>query len=181
MLVTSRGYLNQKGTLSTKGLDASKIFTLDFKLSSISKPIQMDNIFYEFGKWDLTASSTNDLQALVKLLNDNPNVTIEIASHTDYVGTNAANIILSQKRAKSVVDYLISAGIASDRLSSVGNGEEKPVIVDAMIAKKFPFLKENDVLDETYVLKLLPDQQEKVNQINRRTEFRVVKTTYKLL
>ena len=180
MLVSSRGYLNQKGTLSTKGLDASKTFTLDFKLSSISKPIQMDNIFYEFGKWDLSASSTNDLQSLVKLLNDNPNVTIEIASHTDFVGTNAANILLSQKRAKSVVEYLISAGIAADRLSSIGNGEEKPVIVDIIMAKKYPFLKENDVLDEAYVLKLLPDQQEKVNQINRRTEFRVVKTTYKL-
>ena len=180
MLVSARGYLNQKGVLSTQGLTTSKTFNLDFKLSSISKPIQMDNIFYEFGKWDLTSSSTTDLQSLVKLLNDNPNITIEIASHTDFVGTNAANLILAEKRAKSVVNYLVAAGIAADRLTLVGYGEEKPVVVDAAIAKKYPFLKVNDVLDEAYVLKLTPDQQEKANQINRRTEFRVVKTTYKL-
>ena len=119
-------------------------------------------------------------RSLVKLLKDNPNITIEIGSHTDYVGTNAANLILSEKRAKSVVDYLINAGIAADRLTSVGHGEEKPVVADADDVKKFPFLKENDILDETYVLKLTPEQQEQVNQINRRTEFRVVKTTYKL-
>jgi len=117
---------------------------------------------------------------LVKLLKDNPNVTIEIGSHTDFIGTNASNLILAEKRAKSVVDYLIVAGIDSDRLTLVGYGEEKPVVVDAAIAKKYPFLKENDLLDENFVLKLTPEQQEQANQINRRTEFRVVKTTYKL-
>jgi len=180
MMVSARGYLNQKNTLSTQGLTSSKTFTIDFRLSSISKPIQMDNIFYEFGKWDLTPASETGLQALVKLLRDNPNITIEIRSHTDFVGTNPANLILSEKRAKSVVDYLISAGVASDRLTSVGFGEEKPVVVDAFIIQKFPFLKENDILDENFVLKLTPEQQEQTNQINRRTEFRVVKTTYKL-
>jgi len=78
------------------------------------------------------------------------------------------------------VDYLISKGIPSDRLSSVGNGEEKPVVVDAKLSQKYLFLKENDVLDEAFVTKLTPDQQEVVNQINRRSEFRVVKTTYKM-
>jgi len=180
MMVSARGYLNQKNSLSTQGLTSSKTFTIDFRLSSISKPIQMDNIFYEFGKWDLTPASETGLQALVKLLRDNPNITIEIRSHTDFVGTNPANLILSQKRAKSVVDYLISAGVASDRLTSVGFGEEKPVVVDAGVALKFPFLQENDTLDENFVLKLAPEQQEQTNQINRRTEFRVVKTTYKL-
>jgi len=180
MLASSRGYLNQKNTVSTMGLNDSKIYTVNFQLSAISKPIQLENIFYEFGKWDLTPASENGLQVLVKILNDNPNITIEISANTDYVGNNESNKILSQKRAKSVVDYLISRNIASDRLSSVGNGEEKPVVVDADLAEKYTFLKENDVLDEGYVTKLTADQQTIVNQINRRTEFRVLKTTYKL-
>jgi len=180
LLASARGYLNQKNSLSTQGLTDSKSFKIDFVLSAIFKTIKMENIFYEFGKWNLTPASETGLQALVKMLKDNPNITIEIASHTDYVGTNADNLVLSEKRAKSVVDYLIAAGIDSQRLTSVGSGEEKPVTVDATIAKKYPFLKEDDLLDETYVLKLTPDQQEQANQINRRTEFRVVKTTYKL-
>lgn len=180
MQASARGYLNQKNSVSSSGLDSSKIFTVNFKLSSVSKPIQIENIFYEFGKWDLTLTSEAGLQVLVKMLNDNPNITIEISANTDYVGSNPDNKVLSEKRAKSVVDYLISKKIAADRLSSVGYGEEKPVTVDANLAKKYSFLKVNDVLDETYILKLTPEQQEIANQINRRTEFRVLKTTYKL-
>ena len=136
MLATSRGYLNQKNKVTTQGLKDSKTFIVDFHLSAISKPIEIENIFYEFGKWDLTPASENGLQVLLKILNDNPNITIEISANTDYVGNNESNKLLSQKRAKSVVDYLISKGIAADLLSSVGNGEEKPVVVDARLAKK---------------------------------------------
>ena len=180
MLATARGYLNQKNSISTLGLTDSKVFTVNFKLSSISKPIKLDNIFYEFAKWDLTPASESGLQVLVKLLNDNPNITIEISANTDYVGGNAENTVLSAKRAKSVLDYLISKGIAADRLSSVGNGEDKPVVVDAILARKYTYLKEGTVLNEETILKLTPEQQETANQINRRTEFRVLKTTYKL-
>ncbi len=180
MMASARGYLNQANKLSTQGLTTSKTFTIDFQLSAISKPIQLENIFYEFGKWDLTPESEKGLQVLVKILKDNPNITIELSANTDMVGSVSSNKILSEKRAKSVLDYLIAAGIASDRLTSVGYGEEKPVVIDTDLAAKYPFLKEKDVLDENYVLKLTPDQQEIANKINRRTEFRVVKTTYKL-
>lgn len=180
MLASARGYLNQKNSLSTQGLTESKTFEVNFQLSSISKPVQMDNIYYEFGKWELTPASETGLQALVKLLNDNPNITIEISAHTDFVGNDDANKILSEKRAKSVVDYLIATGIDAERLTSIGYGKEKPFVVDAATAKKYRFLKENDALDEIFVLKLTSEQQEQANQINRRTEFRVLKTTYKL-
>lgn len=180
MLASARGYLNQKNKLNTQGLTTSKTFKVDFVLSSITKPVKMDNIFYEFGRWELTPASASGLQVLVKLLNDNPNITIEISANTDFVGNNAANKALSEKRAKSVVDYLIATGIATDRLTSVGNGEENPVVVDVTLAKKYLFLKEGDVLDENTILKFTLDQQEAANQINRRTEFRVLKTTYKL-
>jgi peptidoglycan-associated lipoprotein len=180
MMASSRGYLNQKNKVTTQGLLDSKSFTVNFQLSAITRPIELKNIFYEFAKWDLTPASENGLQVLVKILKDNPNITIEITANTDYVGNNAANKILSEKRAKSVVDYLITKGIETERLTAVGNGEEKPVVVDANLAKQYTFLKENDVLDENFVTKLTPDQQEITNQINRRTEFRVLKTTYKL-
>ncbi|NDP21712.1 MAG: OmpA family protein [Paludibacter sp.] len=180
MLASARGYLNQKNNLSTQGLTQSKTFVVDFQLSTISKPIQIENIFYEFGKWDLTPASESGLQVLLKILKDNPNITIELSAHTDFVGNNAGNKILSGKRANSVVNYLVQAGIAADRLTQVGIGEEQPVVVDAVIAQKYSFLKENDVLDEGFVLKLTTEQQEIANQINRRTEFRVLKTTYKL-
>lgn len=180
MLASARGYLNRSGKVSTRKLTDSHLFTVDFQLVPISKPIKLENIFYEFAKWDLTPASETGLQQLIKLLNDNPNITIEISAHTDMIGSNEANKILSEKRAKSVVDYLVSHGIAADRLSSVGYGEDKPVVVDSEIAKKYPFLKENQVLDEKLVTSLTPDQQDICNQLNRRTEFRVVKTTYKL-
>ena len=180
MLASSRGYLNQKNKVTTQGLKDSKTFTVNFQLSTISKPIEIENIFYEFGKWNLTPASEAGLHVLLKILNDNPNITIEVSANTDFIGNNESNKILSERRAKSVVDYLISKGIPSDRLTSVGNGEEKPVVVDAKLAKKYTFLKENDVLNESFVIKLTPEQQEIANQINRRSEFRVVKTTYKL-
>ena len=180
MLASARGYLNQKNKLNSIGALTSKTYKIDFSLASISKPVQMDNIFYESGKWDLTPSSTDGLNALVKLLNDNPNITIEVSANTDYIGNNEANKLLSERRAKSVIDYLKSVGIAADRLSSVGNGEEKPVVVDESISKKYKFLKVGQMLDEATITKLKPDQQAQANQVNRRTEFRVVKTTYKL-
>ena len=183
MMASARGHLNNKNEASTHNLSesaGSKIYTADFQLVSISKPVQMDNIFYEFGKWDLTPNSEEGLQSLVKLLNDNPNITIELSAHTDYVGNNAANIELSTKRARSVVDYLIKSGIDAERLTAVGYGEEKPFVVDIATAKKYPFLKEKDELHESFILTLTSEQQEQANQINRRTEFRVLKTTYKL-
>lgn len=179
LLASARGYLNKSGRVSTAGAKQSKAFAQNFVLTTIYKPIQVENIFYEFGKWDLTPASETGLQALVKILTDNPNITIEISAHTDFVGNSESNRDLSAKRAQSVVDYLIKAGIAPNRLTSVGYGEENPFVVDASTAGKYDFLKENDVLTEEFILKLTPAQQEQANQINRRTEFRVVKTTYK--
>ena len=180
MLGAARGYLNQKQELNTLGLKDSKTYTQDFVLSPISKPVTMDNIFYEFGKWDLTPASEEGLSALVKLLNDNPNITIELSAHTDYVGNDAANKELSAKRAQSVVNYLIQHGIERERLTPVGYGEEKPVIADAALHDKYKFIPVEQELTEEFITGLLAEQQEICNQTNRRTEFKVLRTTYKL-
>ena len=182
MLASARGFLNQKNEISTRNASdrQSESFKVDFQLTPLFKPVQMDNIFYEFAKWNLTPQSETGLQQLVKLLNDNPNITIEMSAHTDYIGNNESNRILSERRAQSVVDYLIKAGIAKNRLTAVGYGEEQPFTVDINTAKKYNFLKENTVLTEAFILTLTPVQQEIANQINRRTEFRVLKTNYNL-
>ncbi len=180
MLGTARGYLNQKQELNTFGLNDSKTYTQDFTLSPVSKPVTMDNIFYEFGKWDLTPASETGLAALVKLLNDNPNITIELSAHTDYVGNDAANKELSAKRAQSVVNYLVQHGIERERLTPVGYGEEKPVVADATLHGKYKFIPVDQALTEEFIMTLSSDQQEICNQINRRTEFKVLRTTYKL-
>ena len=178
MLATCRGYLNQRQTLSTEGLRDSKTFEEHFQLASISRPVGVENIFYEFGKWDLTPESEQGLQALVKLLNDNPNITIELSAHTDMQGEEAFNQTLSEKRAQAVCDYLVKHGIARERLTPKGYGETQPYVADKRLSERYPFIPKGQVLDEAFIMTLTEQQREICNQINRRTEFKVLKTTY---
>jgi peptidoglycan-associated lipoprotein len=180
MLINARGFLNEKHLFTTEGLTDSYTYQQDFSLAPISKPVKMENIFFKFGSWELTPDSEKGLKALVKLLNDNPNITIELAAHTDMVGNNQANQQLALRRAQSVVNYLIKHGIENKRLTPVGYGEEKPVVVTDALHKQYPFLPKNQVLDEAFILTLPETQQEICNSLNRRTEFRVLKTTYNL-
>lgn len=172
------GYLRGKARESTKGLDQSRIFDVTIYLSSTRRVIELPNIFYDFAKWDLRPESMVSLDNLVETLNDNPNVTIELMSHTDSRGTPADNMELSQKRAQSVVDYLISKGIAADRLQARGYGESQPKTVDEKILQDYGFLNEGDVLTESFINQLPLVQQEQAHQINRRTEFKVLSTEY---
>jgi len=179
MLATARGFLNKSAQLNTEGVADSKTFTVDMSLPAVFRPVQLDNIFFEFAKWDLRPDSEAGLQELLSVFNDNPNTLIEISAHTDYIGNNEANQVLSQKRAQSVVDYLIKAGVDQQRLITTGYGEEKPYVVDESIAAKHPFLTLDTALTMEYILTLQPEEQQVANQINRRTEFRVVRMNYK--
>ena len=180
MLVTARGFLNAKEQWHTMDLKDSKTYTMNFAMNPISRPVKMENVFYEFGKWELTKASEAELERLVKMLNDNPNITIELSAHTDLVGSEQANMELSQKRAQSCCAYLIKHGIDKERLTPVGYGETKPVLADKALHDKYPFIPQEQVLDEAFIKTLPAKQQEICNQINRRTEFKVLKTTYKL-
>ena len=150
------------------------------RLTPIDRPIELPNIFYDFGKWDLRPESMVSLDKLVETLNDNPNVTIELMSHTDSRDTEEYNLDLSQKRAQSVVDYLIGKGIARDRLTARGYGEASPKVVDARYHDRIaPFLRSGATLTEQYINSLASDEQKEIaHQINRRTEFRVLRTDY---
>lgn len=178
MLATCKGFLNHKEELRVKPVTESEEYVLQFPLASIRVPVLIDNIFYDFDKYSLRPESTKALDELIKLLNENPNVTIELSAHCDYKGSAEYNKTLSQKRAEAVVNYLIQHGIAKDRLSPVGYGKEKPKTIRKKLTEKYLWLKEGDVLTEEFIKKLDKDKQEICNQLNRRTEFIVLRTTY---
>lgn len=180
MLGTCKGYLNHQEQLRVEPVKESEEYVLQFPLANISAPVLIENIFYDFDKASLRPESATALDELVKLLNDNPHVTIELSAHTDYKGSDAYNERLSQRRAESVVRYLIEHGIASDRLTPKGYGEGMPKKIKKKVAERYPFLKEGDELTEDYIATLSEEQQEQCNQLNRRTEFRVLRTTYGL-
>ena len=180
MMASARGYLNQNFELKTGPEEKNETYIVDFYLSPISKPVVIDNIFYDFDKATLRPESQKALDEMIKMLNDNPNVTIELGAHTDRKGTDQYNERLAQRRAQSVVDYLIAGGIDKERLEAKGYGESVPKTINKKLAKSFDFLKEGDVLTEEFILTLTPEQQEMADQINRRTEFKVLRTNYNL-
>lgn len=181
MLATCKGYLNHKEELAVKPSETSHEYVLQFPLASITAPVLIDNIFYDLDKYTLRPESKQALDELVKLLNENPNVTIELSAHCDYRGTPEYNKILAQHRANAVVQYIIEAGIAPQRLTPVGYGKEKPKTIRKKLTERYKWLKEGDVLTEDFITKLDKDKQEICNQLNRRTEFVVQRTTYGLL
>lgn len=179
-LGTCKGFLNHKEQLRVDTSSVSKEYVLQFELASITAPVLVDNVFYAFDSAELTDSSTLALDSLVILMEDNPNITIELSSHCDYRGNDAYNERLSQRRAESVVNYLIAHGVAMDRLTPIGYGEKRPKVIRKRLTERYPFLHENDTLTEAFILKLPEEQQEICNALNRRTEFRVLRTTYGL-
>ena len=179
-LGTCKGFLNHQERLRVEPVTESEEYVLQFPLASITAPVLIENIFYDFDKATLRPESTAALDKLVVLLNENANVTIELSAHCDYKGSAEYNKRLAQRRAESVVEYLTAHGIASDRLKPVGYGKEKPKTIRKKLTEKYPFLKEGDVLTEEYIKTLNEEQQEQCNQLNRRTEFVVLRTTYGL-
>ena len=180
MLGSAPGYLNQKQTLLVPNEEENETFYVDFYLASIFKPVLIENIFYDFNKATLRPESKKSLDELITLLNDNPNVTIELSAHTDRKGSEAYNLDLSQRRAQSVVDYLIKGGIEKERLKAVGYGKSEPKEVSKNLAKSYEFLPEGQKLDVKFLETLSSKEQEIADQINRRTEFKVLRIDYRL-
>mgnify|MGYP002703798492 FL=1 len=118
MLAGAKGYLNQKQEFASDSTMEDANYWVEFILPSISKPSVVENIFYDYDKADLRPESKTALNELIAVLHDNPNVTIEMASHTDRWGSDAYNINLSERRAKSVVDYLVENGISRTATAS---------------------------------------------------------------
>ncbi|MDR1600812.1 MAG: OmpA family protein [Tannerella sp.] len=180
MMASARGFLNQNFELRTSPEEKSETYLVDFFLSPVYTPVVIENIFYAYDSAVLRPESREALDELIKMLNDNPNVTIELGAHTDRMGTEAYNEALAQRRAQAVVDYLIAGGITPERLEARGYGKSVPKTINKKMAAEWDFLKEGDILTEEFVRSLSPEQQEAADQINRRTEFKVLRTNYNL-
>jgi len=178
MMAGAKGYLNVKQEFESDLAEENAEYGIDFVLAAIHKPQVVENIFYDFDKATLRPESKAALDEIAQMLRDNPNVAIEMSSHTDRKGTNEYNIDLSMRRAKSVVDYLVDAGIDPDRLKPEGYGESRPKTVTKRINKEFPQFEEGVTLTQEFIETLSPEDQEAADQINRRTEFQVTSTDY---
>lgn len=178
LMASCPGYLNHQAELHVVETEESQEHVLQFPLASITAPVLIDNIHYDFDRATLRPESMAALDSLVTLLNTNPYVAIELSAHCDYKGKGDYNKRLSQRRAEAVVRYLTAHGISVDRLTAVGYGKEQPKTIKHRLAVRYPFLQENTVLTEDFIKTLTPEQQEICNQLNRRTEFRVTNTTY---
>ena len=174
MLASAKNYLNGKQEFESDTIEEDAEYYIDFILASVEKPQMVENIFYDFDKAVLRDESKTSLDEMAQLLKDNPQVTIEMSSHTDRHGSDKYNNRLSDRRAKSVVDYLISQGIAESRLRHKGYGESRPKTVTKRIARLYPQFKEGDVLNEEFIEGLSEEDQDAADQINRRTEFQVL-------
>ena len=135
---TRDGYLNDSKKFNTDNDIYSRSYNkdggydLDFALIKITKEeVKINNIFYDYDKADLRPESKVELDVLVNILKETPDVNVQISSHSDERGAEKYNTELSQRRAQSVVDYLISCGISSSRLIAKGYGFAMPVIKGA--------------------------------------------------
>ena len=179
------GFLAGRGKETTFGISENKTITPVIYMTPNDAP-RLVNVMYDFGKWDLRPESMTALEELVEILrDDNPNITIELSAHTDARGSAEFNKELSQKRAQSVVDFLVLYGIDAERLTAVGYGKERPKLITPKEAAEFEtrpgyeFLKSGAILTETYINSLpLEEMQEIAHSLNRRTEFRVTGTDY---
>ena len=182
LLVSSKPeYFKGKGSESTKGLKESKVLQVKIEMQPIQKEVafEVENIFYDLDKATLRPESMVAIDKLVNLLQLNSTLIIELGAHTDFRGADDYNQRLSQRRAQSVVDYLVSKGIAAERLVARGYGETQPRTIDQKLQAKNPEFKIGDQLTEAYITQLPTDElKERAHQINRRTEFRVLRTDF---
>jgi len=180
MLAGAKGYLNAKQEFQSDDAEEDAEYNVDFILASINKPVVIDNIFYDFDKATLRPESKKALDEMVQVMRDNPNITIEMAAHTDRKGSENYNIRLSQRRAQSVIDYLIAAGINADRLQAQGYGKSRPKNITKKLAREFPQFTEGTILTPEYIETLDEYNREIADQINRRTEFQVLSIDYQI-
>ncbi|MFA6924052.1 MAG: OmpA family protein [Bacteroidales bacterium] len=182
---THMKFAKSSGQASTVGLQKSTDLKLDLVLQLIpEKPIVLPEIRYAFDKWDLLPQYQDSLNGLEQTMKDNENLVIELSSHTDARGKDAYNDELSLKRAQSVVNYLITKGVAGDRMVAKGYGKRKPRVLDKTIiitdttGKSYVF-KAKTALTEKFIKNLkYKGEQEAAHQLNRRTEFKIIGKNY---
>jgi peptidoglycan-associated lipoprotein len=153
--------------------------TLKMKLEPIEEPIVLPNVFFDLASAELREEARQAMDSVYTILQNNPTIVIELRSHTDYRDSDERNLALSQRRAQSCVDYLIEKGIPKDRLVAVGRGEREPFkIPEGYTGLGSDAFKAGTILTEPFIKSLPGDKQEIGNQINRRTDFKVLRDDY---
>jgi len=173
---SKENYFSKKARETTVGVERSKDFVINFNLEPIpDKPIILPDIIYDFDKWDLKPQYQDSLQGLIRTLDENQRLVIELSSHTDSRGGLEYNDQLSQKRAESVVTFLIDRGIDPERLKAKGYGKRVPRTLTQDLLREGYTFKAGTVITDEFV-NTLPskDIQEAAFQLNRRTEFKVL-------
>ncbi|MCQ2289055.1 MAG: OmpA family protein [Muribaculaceae bacterium] len=178
MLAGANGYLNGKQEFTSDSEEADAEYNVNFVLAAMTKPQVIEHIFYDYNKATLRPESKEALDEMVQVMKDNPSIVIEMAAHTDRVGSDKFNEGLSDRRAQAVVDYLVEHGIDASRLKPKGYGKSVPKTVTKRINAQYPQFAEGTVLTEEFIKTLSKEDQEAADQINRRTEFQVISTTY---
>ncbi len=179
LIVSKEDYFNDKTMETTVGLEASKDFEINFTIHPIpDEPIILPEILYDLAKWELKPQFQDSLQGLIETLDANETIVVELAAHTDTRDTDERNDILSQKRAESVVDYLILRGIDPDRLVAKGYGERVPRILKNDVVSNGYTFTEGAMLTQGYIDSLPDETKEAAHHLNRRTEFSIVSKDY---
>ena len=177
LMAQADGFLNQRQSVTVSTAEKDSTYFVDFQLIPYNVPVVLENIFYDFDSATLRDESKEELGSLVALMNEYPEISLELSAHTDRKGSAGYNQNLSLRRAQSVVAYLVNNGIAPQRLTAVGYGKEQPKEVSERLAERYPFLSEGTALDEQTIEQLTEEEQSVADQINRRTEFKVIDTT----
>lgn len=190
LVASHPGYYPDSTEVNTVGLKESKSFEERFYLTPLppppppepefeivtsETPIELNNILYGFDSDRILDQSEPDLQYLSELMDEYPDMRIELGSHTDARGEDAYNEDLSQRRAESARRWLVRNGVTRARMDAKGYGETVPKTVSARLATQHDFLSEGDVLTEEFIDALATEEiREIAHQLNRRTEFRIV-------
>lgn len=171
MLASAPGYLNQYARLRTDSAVRNEVYGVDFYLASRTLVEELRHIYYDFDSAVLRSESYPALEELVAILSDNPDISIELQSHADRHGSAEYNLSLSERRASSVVAYLIERGISPSRVVPRGYGQSRPAVVSERQAEQYTFLSVGQELTVEFVGQLLPEEQDVCDALNRRTEF----------
>lgn len=184
ILIAKKGFLEDEANETTVGLSASKEFVRNFSMKPVPKgPVVLPDILYDLAKWDLKPQYEDSLMGLILLLEKNPRLVIELASHTDSRPIAMTNDSLSQYRAKEVVKYLILRGIHPERLVAKGYGAKAPRVLEVDVTTVYNgntyTFEKGSILDENFIKSLSDkNKQEAAHQLNRRTEFSVLRDDF---
>jgi peptidoglycan-associated lipoprotein len=187
IIATHPNHFPDTAVINTLNLKANKSFTQRLYLKPIpipvpeydtilsEKAIVMENILYEYGDDKILPTAEPDLNFLLEIMNQYPDLIIELSSHTDNRGNDEFNKALSQRRAESAKQWLLKKGINQTRIKAVGNGENVPKVVDDRLANKHPEFLPGDVFSGEYINKLETEEdKELAHALNRRTEFKII-------